>query len=254
MSIYKITFSPTGGTQKVVDRLAKTFAGDVQEIDLTSPTTDYAVYSFHADDICFVAVPSFGGRVPAPAVSRLASMTAHGAKAVLAVVYGNRAYEDTLLELHGILVKAGFRCVAAVAAVAEHSIMHQFASGRPNQEDLDELDQFAGQIKAAIGKDVFLDAARLPGSTPYREYHVIPLHPKAGKGCTSCGLCAEKCPVGAIPASDPSHTDNDLCISCMRCVQICPAQARTVNKLLLAGAVQKLKKACMEPKKNELFL
>ena len=254
MSIYKIAFSPTGGTQKVVDRLAKTFAGDVQEIDLTSSTTDYAGYSFHADDICFVAVPSFGGRVPAPAVSRLASMTAHGAKAVLAVAYGNRAYEDTLLELHGILVKAGFRCVAAAAAVAEHSIMHQFASGRPNQEDLDELDQFAGQIKTAIGKDVFLDAARLPGSTPYREYHVIPLHPKAGKGCTSCGLCAEKCPVGAIPTGNPSQTDNDLCISCMRCVQLCPAQARTVNKLLLAGAVQKLKKACMEPKKNELFL
>lgn len=42
--------------------------------------------------------------------------------------------------------ESGFRCVAAVAAVAEHSIMHQFASGRRDQKDLEELGQFARSI------------------------------------------------------------------------------------------------------------
>ena len=254
MSVYTVVFSPTGGTKKAADCLANGLEADMQEIDLAAFSTDYSKISLNANDICIVAVPSFGGRVPAPAAARLAELKANGARAILMVAYGNRAYEDTLLELKDTMIQAGFHCVAAVAAVAEHSIMRQFASGRPNQKDLEELEQFAHQIKAAIETGTVPDSVHVPGNTPYREYNGVPLKPKAGKNCTGCGLCAEKCPAGAIPSDNPSQTNAKACISCMRCVSICPAQARTLNRLLLAGASQKLKQVCSEPKKNELFL
>ena len=59
-------------------------------------------------------------------------MKGNQARAVLVCVYGNRAYEDTLIELKDVADKAGFVPAAAVATIAEHSIMHKFAAGRPD--------------------------------------------------------------------------------------------------------------------------
>ncbi len=101
-------------------------------MDLCSRDTDFAALLLKEEDICLVAVPSYGGRVPGLAVSRLRQIKGNSARAVLIAVYGNRAYEDTLVELRDVLEEAGFSCVAAVAAVAEHSIMRQFAAGRPD--------------------------------------------------------------------------------------------------------------------------
>ena len=130
MSVYDMVFSPTGGTKRVSDLFTEAFCGQSSHIDLTDHARDFSL-SFNREDICIVSVPSYGGRVPAPAVSRLAQMKGNGARAVLLVVYGNRAYDDTFAELQDTLEASDFCCTAAVAAVAEHSIMRRYASGRP---------------------------------------------------------------------------------------------------------------------------
>lgn len=254
MSVYKITFSPTGGTQKVSDLFTKAFSTESTYIDLTSHNTDFSAYSFGTEDICIVSVPSYGGRVPDVAVSRLGQMKGNGARAVLIVVYGNRAYDDTFAELQDALQNAGFICVAGVAAVAEHSIMRQFAAGRPDEKDAEELAEFAGRIRTAMEAGTLETELKLPGTRPYREYGGVPMKPQAGKSCVGCGLCAEKCPVEAIPAEKPATTDAGKCISCMRCIAVCPKKARSVNKALLTAGSMKLKKACSGYKGNELFL
>lgn len=254
MSVYKIIFSPTGGTEKVADLFAQVFGQGVQTIDLTDFAADFSRIRLSENDVCVVSVPSFGGRVPQIAAARLGEIAANSAKAILIVAYGNRAYEDTLLELKTILTHSGFRCAAAVAAVAEHSIMRQFAQGRPDEKDFAELSQFAKQIQQRIEEGQTPKDLNVPGNSPYRKYNGVPIKPAAKKSCTNCGLCARKCPVQAIPLQQPSKTDPQKCISCMRCVRICPTHSRKVNKILTTIAAKKLKKVCSERKGNELFI
>ncbi len=253
MAFYEIYFSPTGGTKQAAWIVSSVWDEEKKEIDLSDPKEDFSNIQFLPVDICVVAVPSFGGRVVQTAAERLIKMSGAGAKAILLCVYGNRAYEDTLLELQEILEQRGFQCMGAIAAVAEHSIMRQFAAGRPDEQDREELLRFAEKIKekCAGGDSMPL---KLPGTKPYREYHSSPMKPEAGKACVRCGKCAAKCPVQAIPADNPSLTDETVCIACMRCISICPAQARSLDGEMLSALVKRLEKACAGRKSNELFL
>ena len=148
MNIVQIVFSPTGGTQKVTDAITEQWVKDARRIDLSDARTDFSGIQLEKDDIAVIAVPSFGGRVPALATQRLSSIHGNQARCVLVCVYGNRAYEDTLIELNDTAVQCGFRVTAAVAAVAEHSIAHQYAAGRPDEQDKTVLHAFAEKIKA----------------------------------------------------------------------------------------------------------
>lgn len=254
MKLAMLCFSPTGGTKRVAKVVADVWQEPVREIDLSDSSLDFASYSFAPDDVCLIAVPSFGGRVPSVVVERLALIQGNKASAILVVVYGNRAYEDTLLELADVAKASGFRIVAGVAGVAEHSIMHQFATGRPDEQDTAKLHSFAQRIHDALEQGEVLAEPQVPGNRPYRDFGGVPFVPKAGKACTTCGVCAQRCPVGAIPSDNPASTNKDLCIACMRCVAVCPADARKLNRALLEASGLMLKKVCSVRKENELFL
>ena len=254
MSIYSITFSPTGGTKRVADILAGNFDSAFTSIDLTSQKIDFETMSFSEEDICIIAAPAFGGRVPDVAVDRISQMKGNLAKAILVAVYGNRAYEDTLLELKNTIIGSGFICVAGIAAIAEHSIMRQFATGRPDGEDETMLASFVEKIKEKLDTTEKFSDLYVPGEMPYKEFKGTPLKPETTKDCIVCGLCKDKCPVGAIYMDGTAKTDSEACITCMACVAVCPKKARKVSKIAVTAASAKLKKACSGHKKNELFL
>lgn len=250
--MYIIYFSPTGGTKRVANFFTNLDKNKKIEIDLSSADVS-GDYTFQKEDICLVAVPSFGGRVPKLAIDKLQHMKADHSKTILIAVYGNRDYDDTLLELKDVLQSRGFSCIAAVAAVAEHSIVHEIGAHRPDTQDERDFADFSTKLQKLL-KEKNVPEVSLPGNRPYKEYHGIPLKPQRTKGCTLCGLCASECPAQAIPKENPSSTNVEACISCMRCISICPEHARTLDPVLLSVISDKLEKVCFQRKNNKLFL
>ena len=253
MRFFEIFFSPAGGTRKAADILSSKLAEEAAVIDLADKEADFASIALSPEDVCLIAMPSYGGRVPAVAAERLSAIRGNGAKAVLVVVYGNRAYEDTLVELQDLAAAAGFVPAAAVAAVAEHSIVRQFAAGRPDADDIRELQQFAEVIAGRL-QDSAPAQLQLTGNRPYKTYGGSSLRPETAETCASCGLCAKHCPVGAIPADEPSRTDSEKCIACMGCISVCPVHARSISEASLSAVAERLTPVCSSRKSNELFL
>ncbi len=250
--LYNILFSPTGGTGKAADILITALGGNASLLDLCRP--DFPGARLEREDVALIAIPSFAGRVPCTAADRWKTIQGSGARAILLCVYGNRAYDNTLAEMKALADETGFRPIAAVAALAEHSMVRRLAAGRPDAQDAAVLEGYAAQIRArlAAGDDT---PVQVPGTAPEKPMGLfggrIPAQP--GDSCNHCGLCAKKCPLGAI---DPETLDiqKDQCLGCMRCVSLCPQGARKLNMVVESLGGVALSVLCAARRENELFL
>lgn len=249
-----VLFSPTGGTEKAAELLGSALGLEIEAVDMTDVRFDGKDLKTDEETVAVIAIPSYGGRVPALAAERLKKIKGNGIPCVLLCVYGNRAYEDTLVEMEDLAKESGFRVIAAVAAIAEHSIMHQYAAGRPDAVDEKNLKEIAGKIAKKLSQTQMDSAFAIPGNRPYKKAGGAGLVPKASSACVNCGLCAKQCPAGAIDAGHIITADKDKCISCMRCVVKCPHGARKVNGAMVSAASLALKKACSIRKECEYYL
>jgi len=241
-------FSPTGGTRKVADAIAAGFNTPLVEMDLTR--ADSAV-TLGENDALMAVLPVYAGRVPRISLERLAALKGNGQKAVAVVVYGNREYDDALLETKDALEAGGFRVIAAAAFIAEHSIVRSIAAGRPDAGDEKIARQFAADVTEKL---VNPTPVNVPGNHPYRELKPSAFHPAADETCVKCGVCAEQCPVGAIPMENPNETLNDICINCMRCVEACPVSSRTLPDSFLTMITRMLNEKAAGYKSPVVFL
>ena len=240
---YKINavyFSATGTTKKAVKNLALELAKHFNEEainykDFTLPSGREEALHFAHDDIVIVAVPVYAGRVPNVLLNYLNNVKADGAKAVALVLYGNRDYDDALLELTDILRMNGFNISAAGAFIGEHSFSKILAKDRPDERDLEKISEFAQQIYFKLSSETETEAP-VPGNKEYRPYYkpkdtngnpvdIRMVTPKTNNDCIDCKLCVSVCPMGSIDYNDVSKL-NYICIKCGACIKICPVNAK----------------------------
>jgi len=252
-NIKLVYFSPTYTTRKILRAIAVGTGLSATELDLT-PIDAQTNLIFSPKDLVVIGMPAYGGRVPAVALKRMTDIQGNGAAAVLVVTYGNRDYDDVLLELKDMCAEKGFRVVAASAFVTEHCIVPIIAQGRPNQSDEETARDFGARIMAKLESRKPDSDIAVKGNQPYREHTSLPLRPYGTSKCNACGTCVKLCPVAAIPKDAPRKTDKEACVVCTRCIHICPRKARRFSPVHSFMAARMLKKKCAGEKQPELII
>ena len=151
-----------------------------------------------------------------------------------------------------MLTEAGHQVIAAAAFIAEHSIIRSIAADRPHADDLARAVEFGAAVEARLNGE--LSTVDVPGNAEYRPLPQMPATPLVTDACGGCGMCAHKCPVGAIPLSNPRSTDAAKCILCMRCVAICPRKARILPPPMVEAFTTRLNAVASEPKQPEIYI
>lgn len=244
-------FSPTGGTQKAGELFCNGISKVVKAVDLGIKDN---VIEGSESDLVVVAVPVFGGRIPSVVAEKLKGLDGTGKKAVTLVVYGNRAYEDALLELNNIVGERGFRVVASAALAAQHSLSPEVGKGRPDDQDEKAILEFAGKVldKIASGSE---SVVNVPGNYPYKDGMNMPVTPMSLPSCIQCGSCQSVCPTGAIRLENGEViTSTEQCILCMACTSACAKQARILPPPFQEQLGQMLSALISVRSENEYFL
>lgn len=235
-------FSATGTTKKVVSKMGNEIAEKmdsirvINSIDFTLSEVREKPLSYAEDDIVIVGVPVYAGRVPNVLLRYLNSIKGNGALAVAIVLYGNRNYDDALVELKDILEEDGFKVIAGAAFIGEHAFSKILAKNRPDEKDMDIIVDFADKIYNKLISNHDFETVAVKGNKPYRRYYmpkdkegnpvdIRKVTPRTNENCKDCKACVSICPMASIDTVDVSKL-NGICIKCGACIKNCPTNAK----------------------------
>lgn len=271
--VYAAYFSGTGTTEKTVKAISKKIAdilcAKYEEWDFTPLFARKNKMEFTKEDIVVMGVPVIAGRVPNLLLEFLKTIEGNGATGIPVVLFGNRNYDDALIELRDIMEDGEIETVAAAAVVGEHSFSTTLGAGRPSKDDIGEAEEFAAKVAKLIKRKAVMAEKHIPVivkgvAKPYRGYYkpqdrdgnyidIRKVKPVTdAEKCDNCGLCAELCPLGSIDKEDFSKVSG-ICMKCCACVKKCPKGAKYFDDPGYIYHKEELEQVYGDPKKNEFF-
>lgn len=271
-TVWAAWFSATGTTEKVVckiaGRLAEQFGVPLKTFDFTLPEARKEPKTFGPGDLVVLGTPVYAGRIPNLLLPYVSSITGPGAVGVPVSCYGNRNYDDALMELRNTMAANGFAVVAGAAFSCEHSFSDIQGGGRPDVSDLTIASGFADSVfhkLQALDTVEGLAPVYVKGNDPVGPYYqprdrqgnpisILKAKPLTSEACTKCGKCARECPLGSIDREDPTRMVGK-CMKCNRCVKGCPVKAKYFDDAGYLYHREELEAQFTLPRKEpELFL
>lgn len=268
-TVWTVYSSATGNTRAVIQAASQSAADALgvqrKEIRFSTPEERSVEYTFTAEDLVFVATPTYAGKMPNKLLPDYQTkLHGNGAFAAAMVTYGNRSYDNSLAELCTTLEQDGFHTISGGAFVGQHAFARMLAAGRPNGEDLEQAREFGrktaekilnlSEIPAPVAVPGDADAPYyVPKGVDGEPVKFLKAKPKTQEDlCDQCGICAAACPMGAIDPQDACSVPG-TCIKCQACVFHCPTGAKYFDDPAFLSHKAMLEQEYTAPKSNELF-
>ena len=266
-----VYFTGTGNTKKTVltvaEAAAKALGCACEEFEFSRPVARQEALRFAPDELVVIGTPVYAGRVPNVLLPYLTqNLAGNGAAAVCVVTFGNRAFDDGLIELRDVAAAAGLRPIAAGAFVGTHAFSETLGAGRPDGDDLALAEQLG---RAAAEKVTAADAPDTPvaveGQSPVRPYYtprdrngtpinILKVKPRTDVSrCVNCGMCARICPMGSIDPADVTNVTG-ICIKCCACVKRCLRRAKYFDDAGYLYHQHELEDLYARPAESKIFL